>query len=522
MSVFRDALRPLAAGFVREYNVLHLAADLEDDDRNFKRAIHQILYWARRRHGGSFPPEAMDGQTFESLNAGRNSSAIRLTLPEVDAWAIRQEDPDKNVPGRLWAIEAVVWRSSLGAKVAARLMCSSAEVGFVPPVATPGFVRQLTDAVGIFSNGFRLSEQPRRVLVQDDFEDFLDLINDPKRRLPVIAFSLNKSVTSNLENMASTLAGMICGLAFVFILSEDASWELTKRIGKRLSVFDGAVRVYMPGFDETDDPYAHPLQLSQNLHPENLCTQIAQFSIQSVRLGRDILPFSQLRSDYLKARQSQAQSSGANSDVQLQIALRRIDSLEKEVKEAKDLEVYALDEATRVGHEKEEAKEAERKARVYAQYLLQLLSDRGELPDTNIAPPETWSDFADWCESHFIGRVVLTGSARRGCRKANFSDVRLAAKCIVWLATECRKRFMEGGGSVRDEQIENGIRNTACGGDEYFFQWQDRKLCASWHVKNGGNTRDPRLCLRIYYAWDEETQQIIISDMPSHITTDAT
>ena len=38
---------------------------------------------------------------------------------------------------------------------------------------------------------------------------------------------------------------------------------------------------------------------------------------------------------------------------------------------------------------------------------------------------------------------------------------------------------------------------------------------------SGGNTRDPSRCLRIYYCFDEQTQQIIVSDMPAHRRTAA-
>ena len=40
--------------------------------------------------------------------------------------------------------------------------------------------------------------------------------------------------------------------------------------------------------------------------------------------------------------------------------------------------------------------------------------------------------------------------------------------------------------------------------------------------ENGGNTRDPRRCLRIYYFWDEESQMVVIATMPAHIRTGAT
>ncbi len=81
---------------------------------------------------------------------------------------------------------------------------------------------------------------------------------------------------------------------------------------------------------------------------------------------------------------------------------------------------------------------------------------------------------------------------------------------------------MNGGGSIANTPIEQGIENAPCGNDTFKFDFRGRRLEADWHIKNGGNTRDPRRCLRIYYAWDERTQEIVIADMPAHRRTGAT
>jgi hypothetical protein len=70
--------------------------------------------------------------------------------------------------------------------------------------------------------------------------------------------------------------------------------------------------------------------------------------------------------------------------------------------------------------------------------------------------------------------------------------------------------------------LEQGIRNSPSGADEFGVWWQGQQHTADWHIKNGGNTRDPRRCLRIYYFWDATTQQVVIADMPAQRTTGAT
>jgi hypothetical protein len=69
--------------------------------------------------------------------------------------------------------------------------------------------------------------------------------------------------------------------------------------------------------------------------------------------------------------------------------------------------------------------------------------------------------------------------------------------------------------------IEAGVKNTHCGSDEFDIEWQGRTQQVEWHIKNGGNTREPRRCLRIYYFWDDASQQAVIASMPAHRRSDA-
>jgi hypothetical protein len=99
--------------------------------------------------------------------------------------------------------------------------------------------------------------------------------------------------------------------------------------------------------------------------------------------------------------------------------------------------------------------------------------------------------------------------------------VALVGRCLRWLASTCRDRRINGGGSLANIPIEEGVENAPCGADSFNFDFHGRRLQADWHVKSGGNTHDPVRCLRIYYAFDEMTQQIVIAEMPAHRRTGA-
>ena len=130
--------------------------------------------------------------------------------------------------------------------------------------------------------------------------------------------------------------------------------------------------------------------------------------------------------------------------------------------------------------------------------------------------PNGWGDFVGWCERELAGSLVLSPRARREIKGARFADTPLAARCVLWLASEYRDGRLNGAGaSLRIE--ESGIRNEPCGGDKVPLKWGGANRFAGWHLKNGGNTRDPARCLRIYYLWDEETRQVVIASMPAHV-----
>jgi hypothetical protein len=515
---------------VREHHVLHIAADLPADDDATDRARTEILKWAQKRNGGRLPHDAMDGRSFELLVAGRNSSAVEVALPEIHAWALRQEDPDKHVPGRIWTSEAILWHTpDKSPRFAARLLVGSGEAQLDIAHAAPGFIRQLVENIGLTSNGRAISSRPWYVGDQHSQEALLDLLTDSQRRLPIVIVSVADRVNPELTLDLEKLATGLCGLADVVAILPETSWALTEKFSKRLSVFDRAVRIYMPGFDEDADPSSHPLWLGARLTTiedaalvdRQIRAHTAQFSTRAVRLGQDILPFAQLRTYARKAEQERLANSGASDEQQLKAAAERIKALEAERDEAKLESQGWTDEAEIALLRAEEAERREHNAIIRVQSLLEQLSDAGVTEDENGNLPQKWSDFEEWCDKALVGRVALSGAARRGCKKALYRDVEQAARCLLWLASECRNRLSEGGGSLREEPVEDGIRNSACGNDEFSFDWQSQRLIASWHVKTGGNTRAPEYCLRIYYGWDERTQQIIIADMPAHRKTGA-
>lgn len=535
-TTFSEALTPLARRTPRpprDIEVLRVSAQLNGDDfiTSATLARNAALAWAKKRAGGNLPKEAWDHLDFELLAGGRNSAAVRLQTDTADLWALRAEDPDKDVPGRNWVTEIVIG-GEVGKRpqLSLRLIASTAEAEFSIVPHVPGTVLQMIVSPGLVRSGRPMRDMPATPRTENDAEDLCDHLEDPERRLPVIVVTLPEGEAERPLISDVEVAKASAGLARVVRLPADLTWVLTKRFGKFRSVFDGAVRVYLPGFSNSDDPYRHRLFLAALLRQAEgskacevwLRRLVADLSITTTRLGKDVVDFSAVRTASRRLRVTSLAAQKAPDAELLGARQKLIDSLEKQLAErVKEIDDFC--EQADAAEERAKAAEQENRSLLFKIRQLQsALALGGDAPTTEPPFPQDWSEFPDWIDKTFPDRIVLTTSARKMVRCPEYEDVGLVARAISWLATEQHDRRMNGGGTTRDEEIEPGIRNAFCGGDSYEISWQGRRYQVDQHVKTGGNTRDPKRCLRIYYFWEPDQQQTVIDHLPAHRHTSAT
>lgn len=521
---------------VREREVLRVSARLAGANPGdaVAAARNEALRWARNKTIGNLPSEAWDHNSFEHLSGGRNCAAVRLKSGDEDVWAARVEDPDKTVPGRIWTTEiAVTCMPGKAGRFTLRLLVGSPEVSLRTEPHVPGVVRQVVSSPGLNAGPIRLTDKVVVARSQRDAELLIDGLLNPSRKLPIIILSVPSNSTDPYKPLldAGTLAKACTGLALVVVLPSQFSWALTERFGKQLSVYEGAARVYLPGFTEDANPFGgHELILprrpSTTEDAESALTRLrwiaANGSVRRLQLGIDVLSFAPLKALALEQRQRELQKVGATDLEQLRSANERISILEERTREAERYQSQ-FSNLHAEAEERAEIAETQLKASGFRiQQLLEQLKSSGVAPDENIDLPGRWDAVGDWCDDKLAGRVLLTPLARRGIRAAEFDDVRLAARSLLWLANQLRSSKLYGAeGSLRDVVVEPGIVNAHCGTDEFEIDWQGKRWVVDWHIKNGGNTRDPSRCLRIYYFWDESSQQVVIASLPAHRRTEA-
>lgn len=517
-------------GVVREHEILRVAASIggKDASESARAARREVLAWAQNRSGGRLPKQAWDFDSFEYLSGGRNSVGVRIQSPDSDIWAVRADDPDKHVPGRTWTTEVVVgWMQGQRSRFSVRLLASTSEDELAVEPHTPGLVQQVAETNGLLRGGYDLDAVPWRVEGDEDLDRLLDMLVDPDRALPIVVLTVPEGSVDSWKPLidAPSLSRAILGIGHVAILPAEFTWALTDRFGRVRSVFGGAVRAYLAGFNSDSYPYDHRLVPAEELGTDEGAQRCARWmkliaaaeSVRRNRLDHDVLTFANIRNASLRSRQERLRKEGANLGEQLAAAQARISALEKNVEDEKAALEYFDSEAKRA-EERAAAAETQHRASTYRiQQLLGELQAKGDDIEGAIAAPASWAEFANWCDVNMSGRVALAPAARRGIKSSEFEDLDLVIRCVRWLANDYRNGRINGShGDFRDFYLESGVRNSPCGGDEFDLDWQGRRQTADWHIKNGGNTRDPRRCLRIYHFWEQETRQVIIADMPAH------
>lgn len=521
---------------VREREILRVAAtvDGDGDDRSAEKARKEVLKWVRKRVGAPLPKIAWEYDDFEKNMGGRDCKAIRIVDGSTDLWAIRANDPDKTVAGRVWTTEIFIGHENpRSVRFGLRLLASAPEADplTVEP-AVPGLMLQLAGACRLYQGETRLTSEPWTVESDDDTQRLIDALLDPRRE-PVFVLSVASGAVDPLAPYMppGPLARKSVGLARTVVLPARFTWSLTERLGKRLSVFGGAARAYMPGFAEDSDPYNHPLFLAERLSGRTSARQVsitlrrraATMSLRRIRLEQDVLSFSSVQNHSLAARRARLDHENATAEKKLEAAQVEIENLKESLRKSVDEQNWFAEQHDKAVAEKEQLENKLGAANYHNQRLTEQLATHNDKPDSDICLPDEWGNFSDWCETHLSGRVVLSPHARGEVRAPLFADVAMAGRCLLWLANDYRQARLQGGnaGDLR-VPIEGGLRNDQCGADAFECLWQGKRFNVKWHIKSGGNTRDPSRCLRIYYFWDDASERVVIASMPAHIRTGAT
>jgi len=527
--------------------ILQVVAKIEGADREVSAQLarRHAIGWMETR-AGQLPSAAFKHDSFELDLPGKPASAVRFKTDQIDYWVGRLDDPDKVVAGRIWTTEITVPLTSNDVRFRVRQQQAAREntadiIPFVPSV-----VRATAEDVGLAIDGRSLTVDPWAVATEEDVESLVDLISSPSRRLPIYVASLahDEDDSGSAAVNVLELSRRCIGLAHVVVLAASMTRVLESSVGKAFSVFNGAVRTYRQNCDlYSDNPFSHPLALPQTIlnwgtggtteFTNLLIRRAAEDSANRINQERELPSQANVRNVNAQMQREMASARGESDTELLALADIEIDALKAEVQiwqqTAIDEDRGRQDALERVEELEGQAYWLRQRVREIEDRLNSFASAR-QIGEPDI--PDSFDSLNDWAAKNLVGRVVVTKKAIRAAKGAEFVNVTLGYRALLLLANEYRDMRLGRENSVErfnSQLMALGLENSRTGeesklweeGDEFTVDWRGSRALLAWHLKNG-NTRDPKRCFRLYYFWDDETEQVVVGSMPAHLHTRAT
>lgn len=522
--------------------VSRISFNLTDKDA-FERAAQFAVRWLAEKAGGDLPEQARQLQSFDTrgLNGYHPCHVVRIDDRDGSVWAARIDEPgSKREAGETWSTEIFVEGGPrrlvrFGAQLTSRRPAS------IEPLrlSRPRLVHDLLRELSAEEDDEPLNETVVKAGLQDA-EWFAGLVTRAQRRMPVVAVSTDELWRGRID--LRLLAVRLSGAAHLVALNPEASWELTRLVGKRMSTFNGAIRIYMPGVSEDDDPFSHPLFLG----PAVMGSRSGLLDVLAERIfplgfrDRDgeghFWRLAQLRK--VASEAGARLTTGSEADqLRRTVAARddEIAELRESLETASALEKIAADNEAAALHQLEQLKNENDRLRARIYQFEQSKADTAEgvqiVADRVL---ESYDDLGDWSEEVLGPHIVLHSRALKECRQTGHPNMlgriekTLLAIRDYWIPYK-----LNGGIETRDAArqalAELGVEDEPC-----FARRDKAKEKPDYAVRDGnvtrilydhfkyGNSRNNAEQFRMYYSWDVERQKLIIGKMPSHLPNDQT
>lgn len=157
---------------------------------------------------------------------------------------------------------------------------------------------------------------------------------------------------------------------------------------------------------------------------------------------------------------------------------------------------------------------------------------RGSAPDP-VPYPRSFDDVEEWARDTLTGRLYLMPRAARSMHKIAKSAppeaVERACRALELLAgayvdqkhgrAGAKEAWDEGLATLRLQQRSQTLVGGSNSENERVISYQGERLLLDKHLRGSESLyNDPRL-IRIYYCYHEQTGQVIVGHLPTHLTT---
>jgi hypothetical protein len=497
--------------------------------------VKAAVDWIAKTADAPLPDDAAGGLdfTFVAPDDRAEASALRVTDEQGEIWAARFNYRGDKKASRDWITDLFVERQGDGfVRFGAQLNCRCAvdDPGFTH--SRPRVVRNVLESLAAEADGESLTNQFEYV-AEGDVDGFVALLYAPARRLPVVAISVDNFGGAQVD--IDQLANRLSGTAHLRCLTIEPSFALSRAVGKKMSVFNGAIRVYMPGLEqETEDPFEHPLWLAPH----------AGFNRWAVdQVAARVLPWGFRDNDRTATfwktgllRQASARAladkSAGTREEQLKAEIEALKSEKEQLKEtAETAEALMYEEARKLLQVQAELAQAKEENIQLKQR--QSVSERLEIPSRPLSPKDIEDLFYNKLDLegslHIVGtmfpaRIAVLDSAIISARRSTDFRHRKKAFELLWtLATDYWEALAAGQGDVTARQrlgaayaAKEAQGLSTAGRKRRTFTHDSKEILMEKHLKIG--VADNRAeTLRIHFEWLADDRLIVIGHCGEHL-----
>jgi Fe2+ transport system protein FeoA len=410
----------------------------------------------------------------------------------------------------------------------------------------PGFVRGIVGLGGVRLDGRLLRKPLWLVDTASDVDELVSLLTNPTRTADVIVVSLPEDSRNPQDALipVDELRRLTIGAAHIAVISGPGSDYLSDALGKEFSVVHQGVRTYLRQFDpDRDEPFRHPLGVAARILATSDGGADAYFRLlvdkalasSTTVPDRDnrMPPHAELRRIAARRGIERAQQACGTDNELLDLALAENQELTEQLAGQKEHydELLAMAE-TDFDSEKEASKREG--ARNYSLRLRieALEAQLKELSgaEIHVPVPDSLDEFQTWCETYLSGTVELLNRAFKGVKNSRYDEPSFLYQVLLVLRDFYVPMRRDPGAqrkaAYEQKLIDLGLEESGTiakerageQGDTYIVNVDGRPRMLDRHLKKG-SSKDQRHCFRLYFFWDEGSQQAVVGWLPSHLDT---
>lgn len=497
-------------------------------DQHAERDVwNEVIAWVENWHRNAIPGAALPARWGEgivgTISFARDHS-LECCVASIDDTIgplreLRWRFADAADPSLLWSIDAALLPHE-GAILTLVLRIASADFELVPArfqLRSPRVIRSVVERGDVHIGSHRIQLAPEWVVATRVPDLTVELL-DQSRRHPIVVVSPEPNTDDAYAVDPDLIASHLAGLASIYVLgSRWAGFALTDELGKRLSCYNGAVRVYWPRFHHAADQYSHPLWLPPQIYDMGTDEDFARHLLGMVAAVASFRfvepdPMRAFRTRIEEARVGRMRADRANGYDELFDEYVRLDA------HARALRVQLDKAAEEVAALRAELAAGWKATSADVQRGRRSTSDQPDIESVVAAVEE-----AQRQSSH----VIYLPDAFESARDSPFKQPARALSALLAVEDVAAQwaEQLDGGaplGPRRDAFRERGfeykddISPTSAGkwGEDYTYRYNGRRIVFGPHITIGA--KSPDRCLSIHMFWDDTTRKVVIAHVGRH------